>query len=198
MLANASENDKAKRFREAALPHLDSLYTVARYITRNAGDAEDAVQECYLRAFRHFDGFRGDDIKPWLMAILRNVCRAEFARRSNVVPIEPEKDGVDHGVPLWQEEQESAEAGIVHQQDAESVRTLLKELPVQFREVVVLRDIEDLSYREIAQAVDAPIGTVMSRLARGRGMLRAAWQRLQGGEAGDGKVHVVGQTIWTA
>jgi RNA polymerase sigma factor (sigma-70 family) len=196
MLANASENDKAKRFREAALPHLDSLYTVARYITRNAGDAEDAVQECYLRAFRHFDGFRGNDIKPWLMAILRNVCRAEFARRSNVVAMEPERDGVDHGVPLWQEEQESAEAGIVHQQDAESVRTLLKELPVQFREVVVLRDIEDLSYREIAQAVDAPIGTVMSRLARGRGMLRAAWQRLQGGETGNGQVHgVVGQPI---
>jgi RNA polymerase sigma factor (sigma-70 family) len=195
MLVNATENDKAKRFREAALPYLDSLYTVARYITRNAGDAEDAVQECYLRAFRYFDRFRGDDIKPWLMAILRNVCRVEYARRSNVVAMEPERDGVDHGVPLWQEEQESAEAGIVHQQDAESVRTLLKELPVQFREVVVLRDIEDLSYREIAQAVDAPIGTVMSRLARGRGMLRAAWQHLQGGEAGDGKVHVVGQPI---
>jgi RNA polymerase sigma factor (sigma-70 family) len=196
MLVNDTENDKAKRFRQAALPHLDSLYTVARYITRNATDAEDAVQECYLRAFRHFDGLRGSDIKPWLMAILRNVCRAEYARRSNVVAMEPERDGVDHGVPLWQEELESPEAGIVRQQDAESIRALLKELPAQFREVLVLRDIEDLSYREIAQAVDAPIGTVMSRLARGRGMLRAAWQRLQGGETGNGQVHgVVGQPI---
>jgi RNA polymerase sigma-70 factor (ECF subfamily) len=109
--------------------------------------------------------------------------------------MEPERDGVDHGVPLWQEEQESAEAGIVHQQDAESVRTLLKELPVQFREVVVLRDIEDLSYRQIAQAVDVPIGTVMSRLARGRGMLRSAWQRLQGGEKSNEPVHVVRQPL---
>jgi RNA polymerase sigma-70 factor (ECF subfamily) len=196
MQVNATENDKAKRFREAALPHLDSLYTVARYITRNTADAEDAVQECYLRAFRHFDGLRGSDIKPWLMAILRNVCRAEYARRSNVVPMEPERDGVDHGIPIWQEERESPEGGIVRRQDAESIRALLKELPVQFREVLVLRDIEDLSNREIAQAVDAPIGTVMSRLARGRGMLRSAWQRLQGSEAGGGQIHhVVGQPL---
>ena len=195
MLVNGNEADKARRFREAALPHLDALYTVARYITRSAADAEDAVQECYLRAFRHFDGLRGTDIKPWLMAILRNVCRAEFARRSNVVVMEPKTDGVDHVVPLWQEEQQSPEDGIARRQNAETVCALLKALPEQFREVVVLRDIEDLSYREIAQAVDAPIGTVMSRLARGRGMLRAAWQRVQGGETGDGQVHVVGQPL---
>src|SRR6516165_8414899 len=196
MLVNGNEADKARRFREAALPHLDALYTIARYITRSTADAEDAVQECYLRAFRHFDGLRGSDIKPWLMAILRNVCRAEFARRSNVVVMEPKTDEVDHRAPLWQEEQESPEGGIVRRQNAETVRALLKALPEQFREVVILRDIEDLSYREIAQAVDAPIGTVMSRLARGRGMLRSAWQRLQGGEAGGGQVHhVVGQPI---
>ena len=195
MLVNGNEADKARRFREAALPHLDALYTVARYITRSAADAEDAVQECYLRAFRHFDGLRGTDIKPWLMAILRNVCRAEFARRSNVVVMEPKTDGIDDAVPLWQEEQESPEGGIVRRQNAESVRALLKALPEQFREVIVLRDIEDLSYREIAQAVDAPIGTVMSRLARGRGMLRAAWRRLENTGASDGRVHVVEQTI---
>src|SRR6516162_9988335 len=129
MLVNGNEADKARRFREAALPHLDALYTVARYITRSAADAEDAVQECYLRAFRHFDGLRGTDMKPWLMAILRNVCRAEFARRSNVVIMEPQSDGVDHGVPLWQEEQESPEGGIVRRQNAETVRALLKALP---------------------------------------------------------------------
>jgi DNA-directed RNA polymerase specialized sigma24 family protein len=75
--------DKAQRFRDAALPNLDSLYTFARYLLRSADDAEDAVQECYLRAFRHYDGFRGGAIKPWLMAILQNVCRAEFARRAS-------------------------------------------------------------------------------------------------------------------
>ena len=195
MLVNGNEADKARRFREAALPHLDALYTVARYITRSAADAEDAVQECYLRAFRHFDGLRGNDIKPWLMAILRNVCRAEFARRSNVVVMEPKMDEVDHRAPLWQEEQESPEGGIVRRQNGETVRALLKALPEQFREVVVLRDIEDLSYREIAQAVDAPIGTVMSRLARGRGMLRAAWRRLENEGAGNGQVHAVEQLI---
>ena len=195
MLVNGNEADKARRFRAAALPHLDALYTVARYITRSAADAEDAVQECYLRAFRHFDGLRGSDIKPWLMAILRNVCRAEFARRSNVVVMERKTDGIDDAVPLWQEDQESPEGGIVRRQNGETVRALLKALPEQFREVVVLRDIEDLSYREIAQAVDAPIGTVMSRLARGRGMLRAAWRRLENAGAGNGQVHAVEQLI---
>src|SRR4030081_36781 len=84
MPVNAANDDpeKARRFRDAALPHLDDVYTLARYLLRSAADADDAVQECYLRAFRHFDGFRGQATKPWLMAILRNVCRAEFARRS--------------------------------------------------------------------------------------------------------------------
>src|SRR5450631_4921529 len=87
MPVNAANDDpdKARRFRDAALPHLDDVYTLARYLLRSAADADDAVQECYLRAFRHFDGFRGQATKPWLMAILRNVCRAEYARRSGVV-----------------------------------------------------------------------------------------------------------------
>src|SRR5580700_4541454 len=85
--ADSGEGGRAQRFRDAALPHLDAVYTLARYLLRNSADADDAVQECYLRAFRHFDGFRGQvgnpaQVKPWLMAILRNVCRAEFARRS--------------------------------------------------------------------------------------------------------------------
>jgi RNA polymerase sigma-70 factor (ECF subfamily) len=177
MLINRDEGDKARRFREIALPHLDALYTLARYITRNPTDADDAVQECYLRAYRYFDGVQVENVKPWLMAILRNVCRAEYARRSTdpVTPIE--MDVVSNVVPLWQEEQESPELGRVRQEDAASIRELLASLPVQFREVIVLRDLEDLSYREIARALDVPIGTVMSRLARGRSMLRAAWCR---------------------
>src|SRR5690242_1031980 len=77
------QQDKARRFRDAALPYLDDIYTLARYLLRDTADAEDAVQECYLRALRHFDTFRGPAIKPWLFAILRNVCRGEFARRSS-------------------------------------------------------------------------------------------------------------------
>ena len=75
--------DKARRFRDAALPHLDGVYTLARYLLRDPSDAEDAVQECYLRALKHFDSYRGPAMKPWLFAILRNVCRAEFARRAS-------------------------------------------------------------------------------------------------------------------
>src|SRR5436309_12344419 len=80
---SANDPERARRFREAALPHLDDVYTLARYLLRDATDAEDAVQECYLRALRHFDGYRGPAMKPWLFAILRNVCRAEFARRAS-------------------------------------------------------------------------------------------------------------------
>jgi RNA polymerase sigma-70 factor (ECF subfamily) len=84
MAGNASgdRHDTARRFREAALPHLDDVYTLARYLLREPADAEDAVQECYLRALRHFDTFRGPEMKPWLFAILRNICRGEFVRRS--------------------------------------------------------------------------------------------------------------------
>src|SRR3954462_11187614 len=79
--ASAQDSERARRFRDAALPHLDDVYTLARYLLRDASDAEDAVQECYLRALKHFDSYRGPAMKPWLFAILRNVCRAEFARR---------------------------------------------------------------------------------------------------------------------
>jgi RNA polymerase sigma-70 factor (ECF subfamily) len=187
MLLKRDEGDKARRFRETALPQLDALYTLARYMTRNPTDADDAVQECFLRAYRYFDGAQVDNVKPWLMAILRNVCRAEYARRSANGVTSLEMDVVSNVVPLWQEEPESPEHGRLRQEDAASIRELLTALPVQFREVIVLRDIEDLSYREIAQALDVPIGTVMSRLARGRGMLRAAWFRLETPQVIDGQ-----------
>jgi RNA polymerase sigma-70 factor (ECF subfamily) len=169
--------DRARRFRDAALPHLDDVYTLARYLLRNSTDAEDAVQECYLRAFRHFDGFRGGPIKPWLMAILRNVCRAEFARLSGPTAAEAAGDLPDNVVPLWQEGDASPEAELLRQRDADTIQALLAELPGPFREAIVLRDINDLSYREIAEATDVPLGTVMSRLARARSMLREAWRR---------------------
>jgi RNA polymerase sigma-70 factor (ECF subfamily) len=170
-----ADAEKARRFRDAALPHLDEVYTLAHYLLRNSADADDAVQECYLRALRHFDSFRGQAIKPWLMAILRNVCRAEFARRAEFAAAEAELG--DNVVPLWQEPEGTAETELVRTQDADTIRTLLAELPLAFREVIVLRDVNGLGYREIAQVIDAPVGTVMSRLARGRGLLRAAWRK---------------------
>jgi RNA polymerase sigma-70 factor (ECF subfamily) len=170
--------DKARRFRDAALPHLDDVYTLARYLLRSAADADDAVQECYLRAFRHFDGFRGQAIKPWLMAILRNVCRAEFARRAGLA--DAAADVPEGALPLWQEPENSPETEMLRQCDGETIRGLLAALPVPFREAIVLRDINDLSYREIAQVLDAPVGTVMSRLARARSLLREAWSKSEG------------------
>jgi RNA polymerase sigma factor (sigma-70 family) len=183
MAGNGSDahQDKARRFRDAALPYLDDVYTLARYLLRDTGDAEDAVQECYLRALRHFDTFRGPAIKPWLFAILRNVCRGEFARRSSglhyidqYVDGEADKDE-DAIKPLWQESQVSPETEVLHHRDAQTIRRLVAELPDQFREAIVLREINDLSYREIADVVGVPVGTVMSRLARARSMLRKAW-----------------------
>ena len=176
-----AHQDKARRFRDAALPHLNDAYTLARFLLRDAADAEDAVQECYLRALRYFETFRGSAIKPWLFAILRNVCRGEFARRSAVLhhtdhSIDGKTDDDEDAVsPLWQEPQVSPETEVLHQRDAETIRRLVAELPDPFREAIVLREINDLSYSEIADVVGVPIGTVMSRLARARSMLRKAW-----------------------
>jgi len=176
---NATNHDpgKARCFREAALPHLDAVYTLARYLLRNPADAEDAVQECYLRALRHFDTMRTPAIKPWLFAILRNVCKAEYARRSVVElrDINTELDRSESPAPVWTEPQETPEMAMITKLDGETIQGLVASLPGVFREVIVLREINDLSYREIAEVIGAPVGTVMSRLARARSMLREAW-----------------------
>ena len=175
------EHDKARRFRDAALPCLDDAYALARYLLRNAADAEDAVQECFLRAFRHFDSYRGPAMKPWLLAILRNVCHAEFARRGRLDAADDnDAESKAEAVPLWQEPQASAEAALMRRHDDETVRRLVEDLPQPFRETLVLREVNDLSYQEIAQVAGVPVGTVMSRLARARTMLRSAWTAAEG------------------
>ena len=172
-----AEQERMRAFQAAALPHLDDVYTLARYLMRNTQDAEDAVQECYLRALRHFDTYRGPAMKPWLLAILRNVCNAEFARRSKEeVPTDYSSDeSPAEEMPMWQEPQPSPEKMMVRQQDSATIRRLVAGLPEPFREAIVLREMNNLSYQEIAQVAGVPVGTVMSRLARARAMLRAAW-----------------------
>src|ERR1700761_505535 len=115
MPVNAANDDpeKARRFRDAALPHLDDVYTLARYLLRDANDAEDAVQECYLRALKHFDSYRGPEMKPWLLAILRNVCRAEFARRSSSPSTIDDVPEAAEQTPLWHEAQQTPETQIL-------------------------------------------------------------------------------------
>jgi RNA polymerase sigma-70 factor (ECF subfamily) len=172
---------RARRFRDATLPHLDAVYTFARYLLRDPADADDAVQECYLRALRHFDTLRSPEVKPWLLAILRNVCRVEYGRRSRVLlyDVNAEPDKQEGTIPLWQEAQDTPEAEMLRKLDADTIRGLVAALPDAFREVIVLREVDDLSYREIAAIVSAPVGTVMSRLARGRAMLREAWLKAE-------------------
>ena len=172
----SDDPEKTRRFREAALPYLDDAYTLARYLLRNADDAEDAVQECYLRAFRHFDSYRGPAMKPWLFAILRNVCRAEYARRATTPTkaIEDVPESAEQP-PLWHEAEETPEAQLLRRWDSDTIRRLVAALAEPFRETFVLREIQNLSYREIAEVAEVPVGTVMSRLARARAMLRSAW-----------------------
>jgi RNA polymerase sigma-70 factor (ECF subfamily) len=183
MPVKASDDDpeRARRFREAALPYLDDAYTLARYLLRNAADAEDAVQECYLRAFKHFDSYRGPAMKPWLFAILRNVCRAEYARRTTTPMTSAIEDVAEsaEATPLWHEAQETPEGQIIRAKDSDTVRRLIAALAEPFRETFVLREIQNLSYREIADVAAVPVGTVMSRLARARAMLRSAWMAEQ-------------------
>jgi len=153
------------------LPHLDAAYNLARWLARSPADADDIVQEAMLRAFRSFDRFRGETIRPWLLAIVRNCWRnaAGDRHRRGHAPLD-EEDG--HGLAS---EAPDPEAEALHASEGRRLEAVLAGLPDDFREVLVLREIEDMSYREIAEATGAPIGTVMSRLARARALLKDRW-----------------------
>jgi len=171
--ADWNDGGKAERFKALALPYLDEIYTLARYLLRSASDADDAVQECYLRAFHHFETFRGGPIKPWLLAILRNVCHATYAGNTRLVYTAAANE--PQVKPIWREDNDTPEQMLLRRHNSETMGRLIGELPEEFKEVVVLREINELSYRDIAVVIEAPIGTVMSRLARGRKLLRDAW-----------------------
>jgi len=161
------------------LPHLGAAYNLARWLVHNEHDAEDIVQEAYLRAFKFFSGYYGGDSRTWLLTIVRNTCYTWLQRNRALRladPIEEKLDeiGMDFSDP---------EVLLVQRVDAEIVRHALQELPVEFREVVVLREMEGMSYKEIANVVDIPIGTVMSRLKRGRTRLHALLAGRMGKEA---------------
>jgi RNA polymerase sigma factor (sigma-70 family) len=164
--------DRRQTFETLALPHLDAAYNLARWLSRSPSDAEDIVQDAMLRAFRAFEQLRGDDIRPWLMSIVRNCWRDRAAQphRRRDVPLPAGAQG-----PELVFEGPDAEAQAVRASEGRRLRTLIATLPDDFREVLILREMEDLSYREIAEAVGAPIGTVMSRLARARALLKDKW-----------------------
>lgn len=151
-------------YEDALLPHLDAAYNLARWLTRDDRDAEDVVQEAYLRAFKHFAAFKGGDARPWLLAIVRNTYYTWIQRNrlpETATPFDEEKDVHISDVP-------DPEALLLKEIDRQILRRALRKLPAEFREVIVLREFEELSYKEIAEVVQVPVGTVMSRLARAR------------------------------
>ena len=166
--------DRTRRFETAMLPHLDSAYNLARWLLRNDHDAQDVVQEAYLRAFRFFDGFRGGDARPWLMGIVRNACYTWLGAQ-----------GLAGGHVEFDEERDSAAAGeaglgadnnpeqlLMRKMESARIDRAIEALPAVFREALILREHEGMSYEEIAQITGVPTGTVMSRLSRARRLLR--------------------------
>ena len=171
------------RFERLTLPHLDAAFNLAFWLVRSEPDAEDVVQEAYMRAFRGFQGFAGADVKPWLLAIVRNAAYRWLSNRrraANVVSLDeafgsPAEEPADIQVAS---EEPTPETQLINEADRGLVRSALAELPPIFREMRVLRELEGLAYREISRVTGAPIGTVMSRLARGRRELRKSLCRL--------------------
>jgi RNA polymerase sigma factor (sigma-70 family) len=175
--------DKRVRFDAEILPHLDAAYRFARWLSRSPGDADDIVQDAILRAFRGFDGLRSPDAKGWLLAIVRNchsTAKRQQERRAHV-PLPAEHDAQDgYAMIATTPDPESAS---IHQDQERALERLMSALPDEHREVLVLREIEDMGYRQIAAIINVPIGTVMSRLARARAALKASWQEEVAGES---------------
>jgi RNA polymerase sigma factor (sigma-70 family) len=168
-------------FEEVVLPHLDAAFNYARWLTKSDRDAEDVVQDAAVRALRFFSSLRNDDARAWLLAIVRNTWYARFSKvgsaAQNTVLDEMNDDRPD--------EQLNPEALVIERQAVERVQRAIEGLPVDFREVIVLRELEGLSYKDIAAVVGIPIGTVMSRLARGRERLLALLDPAPAGGSGD-------------
>ena len=166
---------QVQRFHELVLPHLDGAYNLARYLMRDPVMSEDAVQEAMLRAFRAFGQFRGGSPRAWLFAIVRNCCRTAQAGRAGSVALVIHESALSEDTAASIMEQPdpgpTPEEEVMRRSDIDRVRAAIEVVPEPFREAVVLRDLEDLSYAEIAEVTGVPIGTVMSRLARGRSIL---------------------------
>ena len=169
--------DHLARFEESILPHMDAAYNLARWLARSDFDAQDIVQEAYLRAFRFFAGFRGNDGRPWLLRIVRNTFYSwlEKNRRGEAtIPADETEDiGSEDAIP---------EKLLIREADSKLLHQAIEELPIEFREVLVMRELEGMSYKEIADVAGLPIGTVMSRLARARRMLRQRLTEHPGGK----------------
>jgi RNA polymerase sigma-70 factor (ECF subfamily) len=161
------EKAELARFEQVVLPHLGAAHNLARWITGNDHDAEDVVQESYLRAFKFFGGYRGENSRPWLLTIVRNTCFT-WLRQNRFSELSTELEEI-HGS---ERDPVNPESILLAAAQGEIVRKAIEELPPEFREVVILREMEGMSYKEIADIASIPVGTVMSRLARARSRLQ--------------------------
>jgi RNA polymerase sigma factor (sigma-70 family) len=175
-------DDRRHRFEVLVLPHLDAAYRFARWLSRSPSDADDVVQEAILRAFRGFDALRGSDVKSWLLTIVRNchLTAVKQQQRRGFVPL-PEEHDVHDGQSMIATTPDP-ESTSIRRDEKRTLDRLMAALPEEQREVLVLREIEELDYREIATVTNVPIGTVMSRLARARAALKARWLQETEGE----------------
>lgn len=175
-------DDRRRRFEVLILAHLDAAHRFARWLSRSPADADDILQEAVLRAFRGFDALRGSDAKAWLLAIVRNchLTALEQQRRRGFVPLPEESDVRDGGALVATTP--DPESTSMRRDEERILDRLMSALPEEHREILVLREIEELDYREIAAVINVPIGTVMSRLARARAALKARWLKESAGE----------------
>jgi RNA polymerase sigma factor (sigma-70 family) len=170
-----SEKSKLASFEETVMPHLDAAYNLARWLTRSDTDAEDVVQEAYLRAYKFFNGFHGVNAKAWTLQIVRNSFYSWRRKNSE------RGEELEFDEDAFQTTASNPETILIEQIDRQELKHMLNELPDEFREIVVLRELEGQSYKEIATIADLPLGTVMSRLARARERLHAAAMRRREG-----------------
>ena len=172
------EQNKQARFEETIMPHLDAAYNLARWLTRNEHDAEDVAQDAVLRAFKFFGGFRGGNSRSWLLSIVRNTAYT-WLQKNRRQEIATAFDEATHDV---EDAASNPEVLLLKNADRQDIMKAVEELPVEFREAMILRELEGMSYREIADMTDVPVGTVMSRLARARKRLQQSLgQRFQSG-----------------
>jgi RNA polymerase sigma factor (sigma-70 family) len=175
-------DERRHRFEALVLPHLDAAYRFARWLSRSPSDADDLVQEAVLRAFRGFDALRGSDVKAWLLTIVKNchLTALKQQQRRGFVPL-PEEHDVRDGEAMIATTPDPENTS-VRRDERRTLDRLMSALPEEHREVLVLREIEEMDYREIATVTNVPIGTVMSRLARARAALKAVWLKEAEGE----------------
>jgi len=163
------EQDKLARFEQSIMPHMNAGYTLARWLASNDADAQDVVQEAYLRAFKFFAGFRGGNSRAWLLRIVRNAFYDWLKENRG----DERKEPFDEELHDTMDERRGPDTLLLEKADHELVRKAIASLPVEFREILVLRELEGFSYKEISEVANIPPGTVMSRLARGREQLRS-------------------------